>query len=124
MIDHADFAPEMATFNRQNTIPQRQAAALTYEAGFALGLRTRSEDGNWIRPLLLDARVLTARHGNCAAAGLLMSVAEGGLRGLLHGAGYYLEAGDGDEAAGDAASVSSGLQGASPLDFTEGGAVH
>jgi hypothetical protein len=66
---------------------------LTYEAGFALEVETRSDwdYGMWLQPLVLDARVLTARHGCYAVAGRLIHVAEAGVRGILEGAGYIVE---------------------------------
>ena len=97
MAGHPDFASNMAIFNRQDILPRRAATRLTYDEGVALGVRSQSEEENWLWPLLLDARVLTKRHGSCAHAGRLMGVSEKGLRGLLHGAGYYLETADGGQ---------------------------
>jgi hypothetical protein len=93
MTDHPDFSPEMSTFYEQDTLPRRVAKKLTYEAGFALGVEASSDtdNGRWLGPLLLDARVLTRRHSSYAAAGRLMHVAEAGVRGLLWGAGYVVD---------------------------------
>jgi hypothetical protein len=84
----------MSVFYEQDVLPKKVAAKLAYQAGFALGAQTLSEDGDWLRGLLLDARVLMARHGSFQAAGRLMHVSEAGLHGLLNGAGFYPEAAD------------------------------
>jgi hypothetical protein len=94
MTDHSNFSPNMSIFYRQNTLPKKVARKLDYEAGFALGVEAGADTdaGMQLQGMLLDARILTARHGSCAAAGRLMHVAEAGLRGFLEGAGYFLEA--------------------------------
>jgi hypothetical protein len=97
VAEHSDFASNTLIFYRQNTLPRRVAAKLTNEEGLALGVRAQSDEESWLWPLLLDARVLTKRHSNCALASRPMSVAERGLRGLLHGAGFYLEIADGGQ---------------------------
>ena len=101
MGQQSDFNTSMAIFDRQDTLAPRVARRLTYDAGRNLGAIALTDDGAWLRPLLIDACVLTARHGTCEKAARLLGVTAKGLRGLLHGAGLYLEQDD-QERSGDA----------------------
>jgi hypothetical protein len=82
---------ENSIFYRQTAIPAKVARGLDYEAGSALGIKAgpRGEARLW--GLLIDACVLSVRHGSVAVAARLMHVSEAGLSGFLAGAGAEAE---------------------------------
>jgi hypothetical protein len=75
-------------FDRQETLPPSAARRLSYDTGFVLGLAAGPFGDDWLQGMLLDARVLSQRHGSVAVAARLMHVSVAGLRGFLDGADY------------------------------------
>jgi hypothetical protein len=110
MRKHPKIKIHMPTEDRQNTLPKRVAKTLDYDTGFALGVAAMQDHGMWLRPLMADANVLTKRYDSYAVAGLLMQMAEPGIRGLVEGAAYFRETEDEDAPAVDILRGCAGIE--------------